>query len=267
MVFLALFVYEGVLRPLVVALVALPVIPGGLNTITVILVLFSVSHASYTLGPRLTVAFFAITALTSWIFEEVGVASGLIYGSYHYTATLGPWLGSVPVLIPLAWFMMIYPSYVLANLIVDGRVVGTPGSRAHLLGLAFLGALVMTAWDVLADPILSGPTYRAWVWERGGPYFGVPVQNYVGWVLTTFVVFALYRSLERRWQPQPGGPLSAGAKGMPIAAYLSMLLANLWSGALPAAASVIGPFAMGLPVVAALLRLRGDEGASAEPRS
>jgi uncharacterized membrane protein len=94
----------------------------------------------------------------------------------------------------------------------------------------------------------------------------VPVQNYVGWVLTTFVVFALYRSLERRWRPQPGRPLSAGAKGMPIAAYLSMLLANLWSGALPAAAAVIGPFAMGVPVVAALLRLRGDDKPAAEPR-
>jgi len=163
--------------------------------------------------------------------------------------------------------MMIYPSYVLANLIVDGRVVGTPGSRAHLLGLAFLGALLMTAWDLLADPILSGPTYRAWVWEHGGTYFGVPVQNYVGWVLTTFVVFALYRSLEWRWQPQPVGPLSAGATAMPIAAYLSMLLANMWSGALPAAAAVIGPFAMGVPVVAALLRLRGYDVASADRHS
>jgi len=265
-VFLTLFVYDGVLRPLVAALVALPAIPGGLNMLTVILVLFSLWHASYSLGARLTVAFFAITAVTSWLFEELGVATGLVYGAYHYTATLGPWLGSVPVLIPLAWFMMIYPSYVLANLIVDGRVVGTPGSGAHLLGLAFLGALLMTAWDLLADPILSGPTYRAWVWEHGGTYFGVPVQNYLGWVATTFVVFVLYRSLERRWTPRPAGPLSAGASGMPVVAYLSMLVANLWSGALPAAATVIGPFAMGLPVVAALLRLRDTDGPPAETR-
>jgi uncharacterized membrane protein len=256
-----------VLRPLVALLVALPVIPGGLNTLTVILVLFSVWHASYTLGARLTVAFFVITATTSWVFEEVGVATGLVFGHYHYTAALGPWLGSVPVLIPLAWFMMVYPSYVVANLIVDGRVVGSTGPRGHLLGLAFLGALVMTAWDLLADPLLSGPTFRAWVWEQGGAYYGVPIQNYLGWVVTTFVVFALYRSLERRWKPRPAGPLSATAGGMPVGAYFAMLLANVWSGALPAAIGAVAPFAMGVPVVAAFLRLEGDRGAGAAQRS
>jgi len=173
------------------------VIPGGLVTITLILVLFSVWHASYALGARLTAAFFVITAVTSWLFEEVGVGTGLVYGAYRYTGALGPGLGSVPLLIPVAWFTMAYPSYMVANLIVDRRVVGSPGDRIHLLGLAFVGALVMTAWDLLADPILSGPSYHAWVWEHGGPYFGIPLQNFVGWLATTFVVFLLYRSLER----------------------------------------------------------------------
>jgi len=208
----ALFEYDGVLRSIVASPVARPVIPGGLTTLAVILVVFSVWHAACTLGGRLTVAFFAITAVTSWIFEEVGVATGLVYGPYHYTAALGPWLGSVPILIPLAWFMMICVSYVAANLILDGRVVGTPGTRAHLVGLALLGALVVTAWDLLADPIFSGPTVRAWVWEQGGPYFGVPIQNYLGWVVTAFVVFVLYRSLERRWGSRPVNPLIAGGR-------------------------------------------------------
>ncbi len=61
--------------------------PGGLTSLTVILLLFSLWHASYALGVRLTLAFFAITAVTSWIFEEVGVATGLVFGPYHYTAT------------------------------------------------------------------------------------------------------------------------------------------------------------------------------------
>jgi Carotenoid biosynthesis protein len=63
-----------------------------------------------------------------WTFEEVSVLTGLVYGPYHYTATLGPWLGSVPVLTPLAWFMLVYPSYVVANLIVHGWPVGTPAA-------------------------------------------------------------------------------------------------------------------------------------------
>ena len=242
-------------RPLLAGQVALPVIPGGLNSLTVILLLFSLWHASYALGARLTVAFFGITAVTSWTFEEVGVATGLVYGPYHYTSTLGPWLGSVPILIPLAWFMMVYPSYVLANLILDGEPVGSPGGRGHLLGLALLGALVMAAWDLVVDPILSGPTFGAWVWETGGPYFGVPVQNYLGWVVTTLTVYLLYRSVERRWRPQSAGPMTLCPSGLPVLAYAAMMVTNLLSGAAPAALAVIAPVAMGMPVVAGFIRL------------
>jgi uncharacterized membrane protein/Flp pilus assembly pilin Flp len=258
---LALFVYDGVVRPLV----ALPAVPGGLNTLTVILVVFGLWHASHTLGTRPTVAFFAITAAMSWIFEEVGVTTGRVFGAYHYTATLGPWLGSVPVLIPLAWFMMLYPSYLVANLIVDGRLMGTPGSHAHLLRLALIGALVMAVWDLLADPILSGPTYRAWVWDAGGPYFGVPIQNSVGWVATTFVIFVAYRWLERRWTPRPAGELSRPARATPVGAHLAMLLDRLQSSALAAAKGVAGRSATGVPGLAAFLRLRGPSVGPATP--
>jgi uncharacterized membrane protein len=252
---LALFVYDGVVRQVLSGFVKLPLLSGGLNALTVIVVLFSVCHAAYALGPRHAAAFFAITAVVSWAFEEVGVATGLIYGPYHYTETLGPWLGSVPVLIPLAWFMMIYPSYVIANLIADGEPTGTRGGVPRLLGLALLSALVMTAWDLLIDPVLSGPSFRAWIWEAGGPYFGVPLQNYAGWLATTFVVYLAYRAGERRWEPRPLGPQSPAVAAMPVVAYATMMTANAWSSYLPEAAKVIAPFAMGLPIVAASLRL------------
>ena len=52
------------------------------------------------------------------------------------------------------------------------------------------------------------PTVGAWVWERGGSYYGVPVQNYLGWIATTFTIYLLYRSVERRWRLQPVSPAS-----------------------------------------------------------
>ena len=102
--------------------------------------------------------------------------------------------------------MLVYPSYVLANLIVDGWPVGTPGGRSHMVRLALVGALVMTAWDLVVDPILSGPTVGAWVWERGGPYYGVPIQNYLGWMATAFTIYLVYRSVERRLALRRVGP-------------------------------------------------------------
>ena len=176
---------------------------GGLSGLVVILLLFCLWHAAVALGPRLALAFFAITAVTSFLFEEAGVVTGLVFGPYHYTQALGPWLGSVPIVIPLAWFVLVYPGYILANLIVGGWPVGTPGGRGRLVGMALLGALVMAAGDLLVDPLLAGPAVGAWVWERGGPWFGVPVQNSLGWILTAFTIYVLYRSLERRVRRRP----------------------------------------------------------------
>ena len=266
-VFLARFVDDGVVRQLLAGLVALPVIPGGLNTLTVIVLLFSLWHASHALGVRLTLVFFVIAAVTSWTFEEIGVTTGLIYGPYHYTSTLGPWLGSVPVLIPLAWFVLVYPSYVVANLLVGRLPVGTPGGRAHLVGLVLLGALVMTAADLVVDPILSGPSFRAWVWGTAGPYYGVPVQNYLGWIVTAFTVYLLYCSVERRALPQPVGLRSLGPHGMPVLADAAMRLANLRSGVASAVIPMIAPVATGLPVVAGFVRLVSPKGGAARRTS
>jgi putative membrane protein len=112
---------------------------------------------------------------------------------------------------------------------------------------------------------------KAWVWETGGPYFGIPIQNYFGWLLTTFTVYLAYRVLERRWGqggigrevgPErdrgPGAaasPLSRAAAAMPVAAYGLMLVANLLSGVAPAGLVVIGPVVMGIPFAVAAWRL------------
>ncbi len=56
----------------------------------------------------------------------------------------------------------------------------------------------MTAWDLALDPMMVSIGH--WVWDGPGssrPYFGVPLQNYWGWWLTTFVTFSLYFVITR----------------------------------------------------------------------
>jgi putative membrane protein len=255
-VLLCLFAYEGVLRALLLGIVRLPLLPGGLSSLTAVVALCSLAHAWYSLGGRHTLAFFGLSAAVSWIYEQVGVATGLVFGAYHYTGYLGARLGDVPLLIPLAWFMMIYPSYVIANLALERRATGTPQGVARLVRLAAVSAVVMTLWDLVIDPILSGPSVRAWVWEAGGPYFGIPIQNYAGWLLTTFTVYLAYRALEQRFAPVPLGPVTASVVALPVAVYGLMLASDLLSGLAPAGLAVIGVVVMGVPVVVALWRLR-----------
>ncbi len=93
--------------------------------------------------------FFASAASISYLFEEIGVRTGVIYGPYHYSDMLGLKLGHVPILIPLAWFMMIYPSWRVAGALL--RPVQTD-SLVGIVARALIGAMVMTAWDTVMDP-------------------------------------------------------------------------------------------------------------------
>jgi len=254
-VLLSIFVYDGVLRHVATPIIQLPPLFGDVNRLTVLLMLFSLTHATIALGWRHSLTFFALSAAIAWVFEQIGVETGAIYGRYYYTDVLGPKLGHVPFLIPLAWFMMIYPSYVIANLIADSRVTGSRGRPGRLVWLSVLSGMVMTAWDLVIDPILSGPAVRAWVWQDGGPYFDIPIQNYVGWIATTFCVYLAYRLFERRVAARPMGALTRPIAVLPLMAYGAMMLSNLLGGGGPAALIVIAPFAMGLPLVAATDRL------------
>lgn len=157
---------------------------------------FALLHAGQSLGWRRAFLLLGLTFAVSLLFESVGVATGLIYGAYHYTDRLGPmFLGLVPYLIPVAWFMMTYPSYVIAH-----RLVPASGSAlGWRFSLAAVGAVVMTAWDLAMDPMMVAGGH--WVWEHSGAYFGVPAQNYWGWWLTVFVTFLLFLFLGKL---QPG---------------------------------------------------------------
>lgn len=148
---------------------------------------FAVLHGSLILGWRKSLLLLAITFGVSLLFESVGVATGWVYGSYHYTDKLGPkFLGLVPLLIPLAWFMMSYPSLILAQRLMPDQ----PAAWRWRLGAAGLGALVMTAWDFPMDPMMVAGGH--WVWDQPGEYFGIPLHNYAGWWLTIFVAFGLF---------------------------------------------------------------------------
>jgi uncharacterized membrane protein len=162
--------------------------PPGLTIITTVVgFTFALLHAGQREGWKAALRLLALVFSVSLLFESVGVATGLIYGPYHYTDKLGPlFLGLVPYLIPLAWFMMSYPSYVIAD-----RLIPSHWHRwQRLLAISAVGGLAMTAWDLVMDPFMVGGGH--WVWDTGGAYFGIPLQNFWGWWLTTFVTFALF---------------------------------------------------------------------------
>ncbi len=195
--------------------------------LTLLAFTFAILHGYQNLGWRKTLLLLGLTFGVSLLFESVGVATGWVYGPYHYTNKLGPkFLGLVPLLIPVAWFMMTYPSYVIAN-----RLVPAQKSRwAWRFSVAALGALIMASWDLAMDPMMVAGGH--WVWDKPGAYFGIPLQNYWGWWLTIFVTFILYLIIGRV-KPQP----------MPVNKITWMAIASFATTGL---SSVIADFEFGL---------------------
>lgn len=209
-----------VLRPLL----GLPLILMLLPLSTLAFFAFSLGHAIWTLGSRRAFLFLALTFGISLLFESVGVLTGWVYGPYHYTDRLGVKIfGLVPVVIPIAWFMMIYPSHVLVEGV--GRALGKHHSVGWSVWMAGLSAMAMTAWDLVMDPLMVASGH--WVWEVEGGYFGIPVHNYVGWLATTFAIFLAYRLLTAGRGACPWGTASPFFSSLPLWAYVVTWLGNV----------------------------------------
>jgi lycopene beta-cyclase len=116
------------------------------------------------------------------VVEVIGSRTGIPFGSYAYTEVLKPQILHVPVVIPLAWLMMIPPSWGIAAALAPD---GSPLAQALIAGGAFM------AWDLFLDPQMTKWDY--WRWKRPGGYFGIPWVNFLGWFATAALVTLLLR--------------------------------------------------------------------------
>jgi uncharacterized membrane protein len=119
----------------------------------------------------------------AWLVEYIGSSTGFLFGHYHYTSLLQPQLGGVPLLIPLAWLMMLPPAWALASLAIKSRTLTSPWIVR--LARALAAALAFTVWDLFLDPQMVA--WNFWTWDRPGAYFGIPLVNFLGWFLISFV--------------------------------------------------------------------------------
>ena len=123
-------------------------------------------------------ALVAVVVLIAWLSEYIGHNTGFPFGDYHYTDRLQPQIGDVPILVPLAWLMMLPPAWAVAAVITRGR---------RWLFIA-VSALTFTAWDLFLDPQMV--SWRLWLWDNPGDfnYFGIPWVNFAGWLLVSAIM-------------------------------------------------------------------------------
>lgn len=114
--------------------------------------------------------------------EALGTRTGLPFGEYRYSDALQPQLLGVPVVVALAWAGMGLPAWAVA-----GRLVGSVPARIAV------GAVALTGWDLFLDPQMVAEGF--WTWPGGGAYRGIPLSNFLGWLLASAVLMALFAAV------------------------------------------------------------------------
>ena len=174
--------------------ISYPLLSGGplrLATVGTVLLFAAASllHATAALGPAAALRLLLVAGGTGLAAEAIGVATGVPFGSYRYSDSLGPALLGVPLLVPLAWTMMAYPALLLGRRL--GGALATSGRRRALVVLT--GAGTLAGWDLFLDPQMVAA--GQWTWASptstlpGVPQ--VPLSNYAGWLLVAAVMILL----------------------------------------------------------------------------
>ena len=216
------------------------------------------------IGVARTGIVFAVAFVLSLSSELAGTSTGLPFGVYGYTDQLGYKIaGLVPFNIPTSWFYML-----VASLAICGRFLPGTDDEVSKWWWSLVAGLVLTAWDVSMDPAMVKTTH--WLWNVpnlsqsspfvqfiGTPFFfGMPLTNWLGWLLTGIVVARAMLVLV----PPSVWVQRVAPHQLPIALYAV-------NGVLPLAicfrqdmvlAGILGAVAMGIPLWAALRPTAAD---------
>jgi len=196
------------------------------------------------------VALLALCTVIAGGLEYLSTITGFPFGPYQYTGALGPLLlGRVPLLIPIAWFMMMYPALQMGHLL-----------RLDPVRMGLFAGAMLTAWDLALDPAMT-TGFAAWTWEHSGWYYDIPPQNFPAWFATAWVIGTVHAAWGPRWRADRSRlPALLFALQFLFAGILAALSAR--PGALVAGLAGLGSIAL---VVRGRLRRIGGAAAAGAP--
>jgi uncharacterized membrane protein len=234
----------------ILAQITYPLVSGAArDRLTIVTILLfaaaGITHALVWRGLAWTATLVAVTAGGGLLVEAMGVHTGIPFGAYAYTDSLGWKLLGVPVIIPLAWTMMAYPA-----LLVGRRICSHPVAGPLVAGAA------LASWDLFLDPQMIDAGHWVWAPDARLTLLGIPASNFAGWLgISVLMMVLLGRTL-------PLGPEVSVDDRMPYALYLwtygSSVLAHAVFFELPGSA-LLGGVGMGAVVVAFIRAVRRQQ--------
>ncbi len=147
--------------------------------------------------PNKKISFFifvAISFLVGMISEMLGVHTGLIFGNYTYGSIMGLQVASVPLIIGLNWFVVLYSALAAMHFLMGNFTQKTSQSKGFSangsmsIKLIIGAALLAVFFDWVMEPAAVGLGF--WTWTGDGI---IPVLNYLSWFFISSLLLYISR--------------------------------------------------------------------------
>jgi len=192
------------------------------------------------LGRARTLALLLWGGAVALVAELVSTRVGVPFGLYHYVGdTRGAelYLGNVPFFSPLSFPFLAYAALCRARGALGPAWASTRAGRARTV---VVGGALMMLLDLVIDPLAvrGGRWFLGHIFDypEGGIYFGVPLSNFVGWLVVGWITLG-----GLVWTAR--GPSRPGSPALGSALYYLVLAVNLtvtlWIGEMVLAATGI----------------------------
>ncbi|HBG07617.1 MAG: hypothetical protein A2075_20530 [Geobacteraceae bacterium GWC2_58_44] len=163
------------------------------------------------LGCRKTVWFTIVGYLIAFASEYSSINNGFPYGWYYYVETTRNqelWVAGVPFFDSLSFVFLSYCSYATALLVLSpvkkikgDLVLLETGRLRRSFSALLLGSLFQVFLDIVTDPVaLQGNRWflgRIYGYSEVGTHFGVPIANYLGWLLVSALLIGALQLIDR----------------------------------------------------------------------
>ena len=85
-----------------------------------------------------------------------------------------------------AYFALGYVSWNLTSILLNNYNNRPQGKM--ILFQPLIASIVTVIIDFILDPVWA-TINKTWFWKSGGPYFGIPISNFFGWLDLIDTVF------------------------------------------------------------------------------
>ncbi len=169
---------------------------SGLNVILFAMPAFWATR--WWLGWRDALILWAILGITALAIETSAIITGFPYGHFGYSELLGFKLfGYTPWTVALAWTPLVIGAYAVAAGLI-GKQISAISDRRSALRIV-LTAVLLVMFDVVLDP--GAVKLGFWRYADASGFYGVPLSNFLGWLLSGAIGAAAIDVLARIRRP------------------------------------------------------------------